>query len=155
MAASIELINYFLPIFSFLLVFIVIYALLVKTEVLGGNKGIMIFISLILASFFIVHASLVDFVVFGSAWFMVIVLIIFMAFLLLAFTTGKLDWFQKSWFAWILLGLIIGFFIIISAFTFNWAVDWGKAYDWLFTDWFGFILLLIIGGIVSWIITRN
>ena len=67
--ASVSAIGYFMPIFAFLLVFIVVYALLKKTGVLGGAEPVMLFISFILASFFIVEASLVEFVQFSSAWF--------------------------------------------------------------------------------------
>ena len=75
--ASISAIGYFMPIFAFLLVFIVVYALLKKTEVLGTAEPIMLFISFILAGFFIVEASLVEFVQLGSAWFSVFVVLIF------------------------------------------------------------------------------
>ena len=45
--ASVSVLGYFMPIFSFLLVFIVVYALLVKTKVLGDNQPVMLFISFI------------------------------------------------------------------------------------------------------------
>ena len=41
--ASLDLINYFLPIFSFLFVFLVVFALLIKGGILAENK----FLSLI------------------------------------------------------------------------------------------------------------
>ena len=81
--ASVSAIGYFMPIFAFLLVFIVMYALLVKTKVLGDSPAIMLFISFILSSFFIVQASLVEFIQFSSAWFGVV--IIFLFFLVIIF----------------------------------------------------------------------
>jgi hypothetical protein len=153
MSASLSAMSYFMPIFAFFLVFIVIYALLVKTKVLGGSHGIMVFISFILAGFFIVEASLVEFIQFSSAWFVVGIMAIFFIVLLLGFIPGiELGQFlgAKNWFAWVLLGLVFAFFIISSAYVFNWALNWGVLRDWFNTDWFGMILLLVIAAVVSW-----
>ena len=96
--ASISAIGYFMPIFAFLLVFIVVYALLKKTEVLGTAEPIMLFISFILAGFFIVEASLVEFVQLGSAWFSVLVVLIFFILLSLYsyFSQAKLEGFFNN-----------------------------------------------------------
>ncbi len=152
MAASLSVIGYFMPIFAFLLVFIVVYALLAKTKVLGESPAVMLFISFILSSFFIVEVSLVDFVQFSSAWFGVIVVGLFFLIVILAFVPGiKIgEFFGKgNWFAWVLLGGMILFFIFSSAYIFNWVVNWGLIQSWFSTDWFGMILLLIIAAVVS------
>ena len=153
MAASLSAIGYFVPIFAFLLVFIVIYALLKKTGVLGGSEPIMLFISFVLSSFFVVQASLVDFIQFSSAWFGVVVIGVFFLLLLLAFLPGEspLKFLTKSdWFSWAVLVVILVFFIVSSAYVFNYALNWGMIKDWFSSDWFGMILLLIIAGVVSW-----
>jgi hypothetical protein len=151
--ASLGAASYFLPIFAFLLVFIVVYALMKKTAVLGGSEPIMLFISFVLASFFIVEASLVDFIQFNSAWFGVFAVAIFFLVALMGFVPGKepLDILtKKNWFAWTLLGLIVAFFVISSAYVFNWVINWQMVQGWFYTDWFGLILLLVIAAIVSW-----
>lgn len=152
--ASVSAIGYFLPIFAFLLVFIVIYALLFKTKVLGDNQGIMLFISFILSSFFIVQTSLVEFVRFTSAWFVVGIVMVFFLIVLLGFLPGKtpFEFLSKgNWFSWaVLFGGLVGFFIISSSHVFNWVVNWGIVRDWFGSDWFGMVLLLIIAGVVSW-----
>lgn len=145
--------GYFLPIFAFLLVFIVIYALLKKTTVLGGSEPVMLFISFVLASFFIVEASLVEFIQFNSAWFGVFAVGIFFVVVLMGFVPGKeplgvLN--KKDWFAWTILGLIVAFFVISSAYVFNWVINWELVETWIYTDWFGLILLLVIAAFVSW-----
>jgi hypothetical protein len=152
-SASISAIGYFMPVFAFLLVFIVIYALLAKTQVLGGNNWVMLFVSFVLSSFFIVEASLVEIVEFSSAGFSVLVVMIFFILLLLAFMPWKepLAFLTKgAWFSWVLLGVIIALFVVSSAYVFNWAVNWGMVRAWFYSDWFGMVLLLIIAGIVSW-----
>ncbi len=151
--ASLSAIGYFTPIFAFLLVFIVIYALLTKTKVLGESESVKLFISFVLASFFIVQINLVEFVKFSSAWFGVIVVGLFFLLVVLAFLPGKapLDFLTKNnWFSFVMLGLIVVFFIISSAYVFNWVINWGTVQDWFSSDWFGMVLLLIIAAIVSW-----
>jgi len=150
---SVSALGFFVPIFAFLLVFIVVYALLAKTKILGGSHWIMIFVSFILAGFFIVEASLVDFVRFSSAWFAVIVIGIFFLLIILAFSPAKepLVFLAKgNWFSWAMLGIIIAFFVISSAYVFNWVLDWGMIRDWFSSDWFGMILLLVIAAVVAW-----
>jgi len=123
--ASVSAMGYFMPIFAFLLVFIVIYALLIKTKVLGENQPVMLFISFIFA--------------------------------LLGFLPGKEPFAflgKGNWFSWVILGVIVAFFVISSAYVFNWAVNWGMVQDWFDTGWFGFILLLLIAAIVSWKIKK-
>ena len=155
--ASVSAVSYFVPIFAFLLVFIVIYALLFKTKVLGENQPVMLFISFILSSFFIVEASLVDFVQFSSAWIVTLAVVIFFVLLLLAFMPwdSPLKFLgEKNWFSWALLGVIVAVFIISSAYVFNWAINWGEVRSWFNADWFGFILLLVVAAIVSWRIKK-
>tara|TARA_Y100000310_G_C20613540_1_gene779343 strand:+ start:758 stop:1231 length:474 start_codon:yes stop_codon:yes gene_type:complete len=153
MAVSVGAIGYFVPIFAFLLVAIVVYALLKKTGVLGGSEVVSLFISFILAAFFVVEASLVDFVQFGSAWFSVLIIGLFFLLVILAFLPGKepLSFLTKgNWFSWVVLGVVIAFFVISSAYVFNWAVNWGMVSEWFASDWFGMILLLIIAAVVAW-----
>jgi hypothetical protein len=156
--ASISAIGYFMPIFAFLLVFIVIYAILVKTKVLGESPAVMLFISFILSSFFIVEASLVEFNQFSSAWFGTIVVSLFFLVIVLAFIPDiKLgEFFGKgNWFAWVLLIGMLLFFVFSSAYVFNWVVNWDMINNWLGDGWFGFVLLLAIAAIVSWVLTKK
>ena len=53
MAADLSAITYFAPIAAFLLVFIVIFAVLIKTRLLGTNKWMLIFLAFLIASIFI------------------------------------------------------------------------------------------------------
>jgi len=153
MVASVSAIGYFVPIFAFLLVFVVIYALLAKTKILGDAPAVMLFISFVLASFFVMQASLVDFIQFSSAWFGVIVIGVFFLMLVLAFLPGDspLGFLTKNdWFSWAMLIVILVLFVISAAYAFNYAVNWGEVQDWFGSDWFGMVLLLVIAAVVSW-----
>ena len=155
--ASMSAIGYFMPVFAFLLVFIVIYALLAKTKILGSSNWIMLFVSFVMASFFIVEASLVEFVEFSSAWMSVLIIGVFFVLLVLAFMPwdNPLNFLTKgAWFSWVLLGVIIALFVVSAAYVFNWAINWGMVNDWFYSDWFGMVLLLVIAFIVSWKIAK-
>ncbi len=157
--ASISTIGYFLPIFAFLLVFIVVYALLVKSAILGNSPTMMIFISFIVSSFFIVEAQLVEFVEWSGAWFGMAVVTVFFLITLVALVPGvdigKFFGGEKSWLGMIVFGLGTVFFVVSSAYVFNWAINWGMIRSWFDTEWFGMVLLLVIAGIVSVTITKK
>ncbi|RMD46179.1 hypothetical protein D6829_00175 [Candidatus Pacearchaeota archaeon] len=150
---SLSAISFFMPIFSFLLVFIIIYAVLKKTGFLGGSESVMLFVSFILASFFIVEASLVEFVRINSAWIATGAVLIFFVMLLIAFMPGKepLSVLTKgNWFAWVVLAAILALFIFSSAYVFKWTINWSKAEKIVSNDWAGLIILLIVAALVSW-----
>jgi len=153
--SNISAIGYFMPILAFLLVFIIIYALLRKTEILGSSEPVMLFVSFILASFFVVEASLVEFVRFGSAWFGVFIVMIFFILATVAFMPWKepFNFLTKNdWFSWMLLGVIFVFFVLSSIYVFDWVVNWETVQDWFDSEWFGLVLLLAIAAVVSWTI---
>ena len=155
--ASVVALSYFMPILSFLLVFVLIYAILKKTEILGEDEWVALLISFVLAVFFIAEASLVDFVNFSSAWFAVFIVCVFFILVLVGFlgkdALGTIT--GNKGVAWTLLGALIVFFIISSAYTFNWAVNWSTVWDWAYTDWAGMILLLIVAIVVSLVLARK
>jgi len=155
MVASLSALEYFLPILAFLAVFVIIYAIIVKTKVLGENTFVALFISFALSVFFVVEASLVDYVLFTSSWFVVIVFVVFLLFVLAAFFPGKLDFLGKGWVSWVVVGALIAFFIIASAYSFSWAVNWNVVNDWFYSDWFGLVLLLVIAAVVSAVLTKK
>lgn len=155
MVANLSVIGYFLPVISFMFVFILIYAVLVKTQILGKNNGVALMISFALAAFFIYNASLVEFVKTSSAWFAVFFVCIFFIMLLITFTHGKgIEKIMNPSMAWVLLALLVVVFVVSSSYVFNWAINWTTLKDWAHTDWFGFILLLALAGIASRVLTK-
>jgi hypothetical protein len=162
MAASISGIGFFMPIFSFLLVFVVVYAMLFKTKALGDNKGMMIMISFVLASFFIMQVNLVEFVQFSSAWLTGGVVLLFFLMMIIAFLPGDSskifegkDGKPSKWFGFIVLGGIMIFFIISAGYVFDSAVNWEFISELFNREWVGMILLLMISGVVAAIISRE
>jgi hypothetical protein len=155
MVASLSALSWFLPIISFLLVFVLVYAVLIKTKVLGDNTFVALMISFIFAIFFIINAKLVEFVQMNVAWFVVFFVCSFMIMLLIAFTQGKVDVIMKPIVAWVLLAVLLVVFAISSSYVFNWAINWDLIQGWFDKDWFGMVVLVVIALIVSKVLTGS
>jgi hypothetical protein len=157
MAADISSISYFLPIFSFLLIFIVVYAVLKKTGVLGDNNGVSLFISLILATFFIVNTKMVEFIEFSSSWFAVFLVCLLFIMMFLGFM-GKESLkivMDNKGITWAAFSIIMILFIVSAARIFKWVIEWDKIQAWFKTDWFGMILLVSIAGVVAAVLNKK
>ena len=77
MAVDISLIQDFLPILSFLLIFAVVFALLAKYKLLGEeSKFLNLFVSFLIAAIFVSLTSARDYVLAITPWFVVFVLMV-------------------------------------------------------------------------------
>ncbi len=77
-----ELLGNFTPIFSFLFVFVIVYALLEKTKVLGENRGLHSMISLCIAFIIFISPAVNQIIVETTPWF--VLLFVFLMFLLMS-----------------------------------------------------------------------
>jgi len=145
----------FMPIVSFLLVFVIVYAVLFKVSVFKEQGFLRLFLSLILAGIFVVNTSLVEFIEFSSAWFVVFLVCILLIVIFISFTHGNVESIMRPWVSWVFLGLLIVFFIISFAHVFNWAFNWAKFWDWFYADWFGFAVLIVVAVIASFILAKK
>ena len=116
---DVGLTQHFAVIFTVLLVFVLIFALLEKSKILGENKGLHSLIALCLALMMLFIPGVIQVVALMAPWFVMIFLfIIFFMFLLLAFGIkwerimeyAMSDWETPHWFL-----LIIGLVIFIGA----------------------------------------
>lgn len=158
MVVSLAAISTIMPVISFLFIFILIYALLVKTKILGGdNNWVPLFLSLIIASFFIVNVDLVEFTQMNVSWFVVFIVCLFMILLMLAFVGDKATKFfvEEKSFAGVLVAIVVIMFVVSSSYTFNWAINFDTIESWFDNDWAGMILLIVIAGFVSLVLTKK
>lgn len=112
------MLGYFVAVFAFLLLFIMIYTLFVKTKAFGDSQKVMLFVSFILSLFFVIRASFTDFIEFGNLWFGILIIGLFVLLVMLAFLPGNkpLNFLIKSdWFAWVVFWIIIILFIVLIA----------------------------------------
>ena len=77
MALDISGLAYFMPIFGFLFIFVIVFALLDKTKILGGVKWIDVLISFIVAIIFATMTSVREYVEQVTPWFVVLVVALF------------------------------------------------------------------------------
>jgi len=157
MVVSLSPIGTILPIISFLFIFIIVYALLTKTKLLGDNNAVSLFLSFIIASFFIVNVQLVDFVKVNVSWFVVFFVCLFLIMLFLSLSgNDALEVFTKNkGVAWALVIILVLVFLFSSSYVFNWALNWDLVQSWFDESWFGMVALLIVAGIVSWVLTKK
>jgi len=90
------LIGFVAPVFSMILVYAIIYAILAKTKVLGGNNLINSVIPLIVAILFLLMPGAIEFINFITPWFVVLVIVGFVVSLLFLFLGAGEDT-MKSW----------------------------------------------------------
>ena len=170
MAIDISGIFIFMPIFSFLFVFLIVYAVLAKTKLLGEAAFINFFVSFIMAIIFISFSSLELYVQTIVPWFVVLLVCVFLVLLIVSFSSKDLEWLMwfKGGFAWAVLIILIIVFLIAAIRVFNpifhpdLGITSGEGTSLLEQlsyasegRIFGTVLLIIIAAAVSWVITRS
>jgi len=162
---------YFMPLIVFLLVFIVIYALLAKTKILGSNAFVHMFISFLVSVIFIASPSLTDLTKLAIPW-VIVFTIILICILILVASIGNLDKIVKNpKIAMIIVVVIIVIFLVSAINVFGPIIrpylptatsetggvpELLQVKHVLFSPGIlGMIVLLIIAAIASWIITKK
>ena len=162
-------INYILPVFSFLLVVVVTYLILLKTEVLGENKFSLLFISFLIGVFFIAFSSGTE--LFGNIvpWFAILIVVLFFVLIIVGFTGLKLDDYGKGfmWLFVVLLGIvfIVSLFVVYNDILYNYLPGTSDAgldsvgisiKNWLWSmKTVGTIVLIGLSALAAWILTRE
>ena len=164
---------FFMPVFSFLFVFLIVYAVLLKTKLLGEGKFVIALISFVIGiifmSFSTVSGSTDQYVRTIVPWFAVLLVCVFLVLVLAGLSTKDLGKIMTTRFAWVVIAILIVIFIIaaIRVFNpvFNWTYGVSSAPDQpqvisqirdLFSNAVGGgILLLIVAILVAWVITKK
>ena len=165
--ADVSFITYFAPIFAWLLVFVVMFALLVKSKILGESPGANFFVSFVIASLFVSAAGATDYVLQVTPWFAILLVSLFLVLILMGFV-GELKWNKGIGIVFVIL---LGIVFLVSAFgIFSHVISpylpgnsgYGGNPDVLFlTDWLysprvaGAILLIIVSAIATWVLTKK
>lgn len=167
MVVDISGIFFFMPIISFLFVFLVVWSLLVKTKLLGESSWTNLFVGLIMATIFISFSSLDLYVRTIIPWFVVLFICVFLVLLLGGLATKDLGKFMGNWLGWISVILLVIIFLISAIKVFNpvfhpdLIITSGEGISLMSQivygvngTVFGTILLIIIAGIVSWVLVK-
>lgn len=169
MAIDISGIYLFMPVFSFLFVFILVFAILKSTKILGDVPFANFFISFIMATIFISFSSLELYVQTIIPWFVVLVVCVFLILMIVGFASGKLEnVVANKTFGLVVIVVLIAIFLISAIRVFNpvfhpdLIVTSGEGtslMDQLRNAYegrvFGTVLLILISVVVAWIITKK
>jgi hypothetical protein len=163
-------ISFFLPLISFLLVFIFSYAVLKKVDLLGDNPWVQLFISFLISSIFVAAAGSVSYIQNVVPW--VAVLLVSMALIMMftGFVGGDMVKMNKS-IGTIFVGLLFVVFIVTALVVYSSYVipylpgNLGfyegsdtalNFFDWLYSPRVaGAGLLLIVSALVSWVLVKS
>lgn len=163
--ADLSGIEYFLPILSFLVVFIIIFAVLNKTKIIGENKWWQLFVSFVFATIFISAAGARDYVLNIIPWFAILIVSFVLILAVVAFIGKPIENMSKGLGIAFIIILILAF-LVSAIFVFsdyigpylpwNYPAGGGSVLvDWLYSPRvFGAILLLIVSAVVSWILVK-
>ena len=146
-------IAYFLPLFSFLLVFVVTYSVLNKTKIVGEDKWIQLLISFIISTVFVIAVRPREYILDIVPWFAVLVITLFFVLAMTGFV-GGLESFGKGIgraLVWIMLAL----FLLSAYFVFSDILNESGIADWIFSaKVIGAIVLLGISALVAWVLVK-
>ncbi|MBM3230628.1 hypothetical protein FJZ22_03185 [Candidatus Pacearchaeota archaeon] len=151
--------DYLLPIWLFLLVFIISFAVLVSTKIVGENKFWLVFVAFVLATLFITAASARDYVESTAPWAIVVLMVAF--FILLV--TGFIGEPAKALKGSVGVGLVV---VLLLVFLFAALRMFGDSLSpsttrdplllWLYSGPVaGIVILLAVCGLVGWVLTKK
>ncbi|MEM4230702.1 MAG: hypothetical protein QXF25_02405 [Candidatus Pacearchaeota archaeon] len=155
MAVNVLGLLYFMPIFSFLFVFVIVYALLKKTQVLGDNDFMNALVGVIVATAFITASSARTYVETITPWFAVLIVAMFFILAVIGFSQQKIE-------GAIGKNIMIGFvFVLILVFFFSGVKVFSSGVMPIYyritenERLIGGILVFFVAGVMSWIVTRK
>lgn len=147
-----------IPVFGFLLIFTVCYALLSKTKALGENKFVSLLVSFCIGIIFLVSANAVKYVKTVTPWFATFVVSLLFIALIVGVIKGDIEKFFTPKFGWFLVVVLIMIFVISAIFIF--ADTLNKYFVPIKQiaaqpQIFGVIILVAIAVFASWLLTRG
>ena len=166
MAVDISLISFFTPIIIFVLAFVIMYAILKKTPLLGKSNAINIIVSVIVALIFASVSGARDYIATIAPWFVILVVALFFILFLVSFSQGKFV--EMKWLAVVFIILLVIVFLIAAIKVFNLTPYIPGASEsggddtvldikhWILKDnVLGAGLLIIIAAIVIWVVLKK
>lgn len=156
--------DYILPILAFILVFVLVYALLGKTKILGENKLIHSLLSLIVAIIFVVAPNAREYTLTVTPWVVVFLVALFFIVLIISFVRGNIeDIIKNPAVSFGLIAILVIIFLISGIQVFGSAI-----YSFLnlstpveirnfllHPSVLGVILFFIIAAALSWFLNKS
>jgi len=153
--------SYFMPIIAFFFVFVIVYALLAKTKILGENNFVHLFISFILATIFVVAPTAVKFTQLALPWVAVFIISLVVILLILAFVGGTIeDVIKNPFLMYISIVMLLIIFLVTGIRVFGPIIEplvseSGPGFFLTQSTFLGAMFLVMIGIVVSWVLTKS
>ena len=155
MAIDLTWLSYYVPIFGFLFVFTMIFAVLAKTKILGESPFVNLLISFIFGIIFVTFVPGVIYVQTIIPWFVILMISLFFLLMIVGFSQKEIDSFMKPWITWLFIGLLVVMFLWSAIVVFN-PFFQGYINNLIYSErFFGAALLFIVALLASWILTRS
>ena len=168
MAIDITAVYFFMPVFSFLLVFFIVFAILAKSKILGDSAFINILIGFIMAIIFMSVSSLELYFQTIIPWVVVLLVCVFLVLMVVGFASGKVtEVLSAKTIGWIVIIILLAIFLLSAIKVFNpifhpdLGVTSGEGTSLIEQlshamggRILGTILLVIIAIAVAWVLTR-
>lgn len=152
-------INYFLPVISFALAFVIIFAILKKTGILGDSAWICFLVSFAIALVFASFPDVRTYMEAVTPWFVILIILLFFILLIGAFAlAGDVSKIVRPGLVWVLVAILAFVFIFIGYNHFDVAsnCDFIKIKDFLFDRKIsGGLAVLIVALIVGFIVAKK
>ena len=167
MAIDISGIFFFMPVISFLFVFLIVWSILVKSKILGDAPWVNLFVGLIMATIFMSFSSLDLYVRTVIPWFVVLFVCVFLVMLLTGLAAGDITKFMGNWLGWVSIIILVVIFLISAIKVFNpvfhpdLLITTGEGTSLIQQirygadgTVFGTLFLIVIAAIVSWVLIK-
>lgn len=153
-AIDISGLSYFVPLVSFLLVFLILFAVLNKTKLVGDNKWVQLFVAFLISTLFIVTARPKEYILNVVPWFAVLLVSAFLILALTGLVGGLEDWSKGVGKIFVVIMAIL--FLVAAYYALAGAPEFERFKDWLTASTVaGAIILLAITALVSWVLVKT
>lgn len=155
-------ITYFLPLLSFLVIFIITFAVLNKTKIIDNTLW-EVFLSFVIATIFVSGLTVQNYILNIVPWFAVLLICLFLILVITGFIGKDLTSWNKGFGIAFVIILIIGFLIsaiiVFSSYLNPYlpaSLTATSIRDWFFSSQvLGALFLLIVSFIVSWVLIKS
>jgi|SRR3989344_2463363 len=170
MVAQIDVsgISYFLPIISFLVVWIIVFAILNKTKIIE-QPILQTFVAFLFATIFVAAVGPREYIINVSAWFAVFLISLFLIMLIMGLVGKDMSFMNKgigvAFVIIVILMFIISAIVIFSDYLgpyLPWSYsssgnsDASAITSWLYSARvMGAVLLIVVSAVVSWILVKS
>jgi len=153
MAVDVSGFESLLPIFGFLLIFIVVYASLNKTKILGESEFVQLFTAFLVSIIFILAVQPRDYILNIIPWFAILIIVMFLILAFTGFVGGLEGWGKGIGKGLVVVMLII--FLIIAYFVFSLVISPIISEIGNYPKVVGAVVLLVISAVVSWVLVKS